>query len=166
MGRRRFPLRPYEILESVGKYLTKRVGRTKFKGKKPSYGWLEKFLGRHPELKKATAKSLELKRAKVGPEELERWYREYTTLASDLGVINKPAQIFNVDESGFAFKSPPPKTVIVGKGPGAKVQVETGGKGTISVLMCGNASGTTIPPFLCLRGKSTELVQSYGWRAS
>ena len=73
---------------------------------------------------------------------------------------NDAARCFNIDETGFqtGLKS---KRVIVERDTNAQTLAPTEGKANFSVLFCGNAAGTYIPPYVVYKG--TEGTMPCGW---
>ena len=63
------------------------------------------------------------------------------------GLLNKPSQIYNVDETGVPLNLRPPKIVTTKGRVTKKVRYHTSGrKGQVTVVGCANASGQAIPP--------------------
>ena len=64
-------------------------------------------------------------------------------------LLDKPSQIYNVDESGVPLNPHPPKVVTSKGRVTKKVRYRTSGsKGQITVVGCANASGQVIPPMI------------------
>ena len=65
------------------------------------------------------------------------------------GLMDKPSQIYNVDESGVPLNPRPPKIVTTKGRVTKKVRYRTSGrKGQVAVVGCANASGQAIPPMI------------------
>ena len=65
------------------------------------------------------------------------------------GLMDKPSQIYNVDESGVPLNPCPPKIVTTKGRVTKKVRYRTSGrKGQVTVVGCANASGQAIPPMI------------------
>ena len=64
---------------------------------------------------------------------------------SDNNLMNKPAQIYNVDESGMPLDHRPPK-VITQKGQKKVCSGTSGNKSQITVIACVSAAGHVLPP--------------------
>ncbi len=75
--------------------------------------------------------------------------------------MDKPYQIFNFDESGFALSPAPPKVVAV-KGAKHPYTVNSGTKAQITVLSCCSAGGTNIPPLIVLATKTLNPKMAIG----
>ncbi len=69
------------------------------------------------------------------------------------GLTNKPAQIFNCDESGMPLAPKPPK-VISKRGEKNPSYVTGDTKAQISILACVNAAGGWIPPMVIMDRKN------------
>ena len=64
-------------------------------------------------------------------------------------LLNKPSQIYNVDESGLPFKARRPKVVTANRRETMKVRYcSLGRKGQITIVACANAR--IIPPMVIL----------------
>ena len=60
---------------------------------------------------------------------------------------NKPAQIFNLDETGMPHDPSPPR-VVAGRGTKNPSAPASGDKSQITVLACCSAAGYSLPPFV------------------
>jgi len=61
-------------------------------------------------------------------------------------LVNKPSQLYNVDETGVPFNPRPPNIVATKGRKTKKVRYRTSGrKGQLTVVACANAAGQTIP---------------------
>ena len=122
---------------------------------KVTNGWWESFKRRHP--KQVTLRMAEpISYARLvanNPEVIDKYFDYLEESLEENGLIDKPCQIFNFDESGFALSPAPPKVVTV-KGDKHPYTVNSGKKGQITVLSCCSAGGTTIPPLLVLDTKT------------
>lgn len=67
---------------------------------RPTYDWLYSFLKRHKNLVLKKSYPLEKKRAVVTEEQVDRWFLLLGKIIEDNDLANRPAQIFNCDESG------------------------------------------------------------------
>jgi hypothetical protein len=76
-------------------------------------------------------------------------------------VIDKPAQIYNCDESGMPLEHKMPKTVAA-KGTKKVRQRTSGNKTQITVLGCASAAGHVIPPMVVFAGKNFNHTLSEG----
>ena len=79
--------------------------------------------------------------------------QDYFTLLKDTlethDLVSRPAQIYNVDESGVPFNPRPPKVVSEKGRQTKKVRYRCSGrKGQITIVACANAAGQAIPPMV------------------
>lgn len=66
----------------------------------PTQEWLYSFLNRHRNLILKKSKPLEKKRADLTTEQVNDWFQLLHKVIEENDLANKPAQIFNADESG------------------------------------------------------------------
>ena len=76
-------------------------------------------------------------------------------------VFDKPAQIYNCDESGMPLEHKMPKTVAQ-KGTKKVRQHSSGNKTQITILGCANAAGQALPPMVVFSGKNSNHALSEG----
>ena len=60
-------------------------------------------------------------------------------------LVDKPLQIYNVDESGVPLDPKPPKVITKKGSKNVRYQVY-GRKGQVTIVGCANAIGQAIPP--------------------
>lgn len=112
-------------------------------------GWWGSFRKRHPQLTFRSASQLAYARAVTQDPEVINAYQfdllEETLVKNDL--IDKPAQIFNCDESGFPLDHKPGKVISL-KGHKSLNVTTSGEKAQVTVLACSNASGYVMPPMV------------------
>ena len=113
-----------------------------------STGWWASFNRRHPQLTLRMAEPVSVART-VGTraEIIQRYFDllEKTLVQYDL--LDKPASIFNMDETGLSLGPVGPK-VVSRKGIKHPVSTTTGNKSQITVVSCVNAAGYVIPPMV------------------
>ncbi|KAJ8048631.1 hypothetical protein HOLleu_01018 [Holothuria leucospilota] len=108
--------------------------------------------GIHKAIRKPEA--LSASRARMMNETVKSQYFDLLSkVENDLGLTNKPAQIFNADESGFSLVRKPQK-VVSEKGK-KQVHAKTSGERGVNttVLLAASATGVFIPLFLSSRVK-------------
>jgi len=66
----------------------------------PTYEWFYSFLHRHKNLSLKKSKPLEKKRAALTSQQVDDWFVLLDKVISENDLANRPAQIFNADESG------------------------------------------------------------------
>ena len=121
---------------------------------KVSDGWFRRFMERHPKLslRKGDA-TANVRMESLDPETIKQYFDLLKDALVELGLVNSPAQLYNVDETGMPLDHRPPK--IVTKRGQKKVRCRTSGnKSQITVIGCVSAAGQAIPPFVIFDAKS------------
>ncbi|XP_053389346.1 uncharacterized protein LOC128552342, partial [Mercenaria mercenaria] len=87
------------------------------------------------------------------------YFIELETVLSKYNLMNIPASLWNVDETGITLDVPPPK-IACGKGEQPFI-VTSSRRATTTVIAAGNALGETIPPYVIYKGQrlSEELTK-------
>ena len=82
---------------------------------------------------------------------VDEYFQELDVILTKYNLKDKPESIYNVDESGISPAHSPPKVI----GPrGRQSQSITSPRSTTTTLIsCGNAIGTAMPPFIILKGQ-------------
>ena len=110
--------------------------------------WWERFRARHPNLTLRKGEPLSRARMKVTDRSvLDRYYDLLYHILVSNDLLNKPAQIFNCDETGIPLCHKTGK-VITDKKQKHPYTVTSGDKTQITVLACGNEAGYAIPPMV------------------
>ncbi|XP_056023023.1 uncharacterized protein LOC125660656 [Ostrea edulis] len=123
------------------------------KGKDLTMKWYYNFMKRWPELHAVKPSGLSELRAKAAsPECIKKYFEELETIIDRHGLRDKPQHIFNADEKGINTGGSKPPNIISAKGMPAQI-VTSERPQTITVLGCGNALGSSIPPYLMFPGK-------------
>ena len=119
-----------------------------------SNGWWERFCIRHPSLTLRTTVPLSLARAMATDYTmLENYFDMLQETLEANGIFNQPSNIFNCDETGFPLSPKAPK-VISKKGLKQPSHLTSDTKSQITVLVCANAAGYVIPPFVIFDRKT------------
>ena len=113
-----------------------------------SHGWWESFRRRHPNITLRTASPLSYARI-VGsnPCIIGRYFDLLEKTLEENEFLDKPSQIFNLDETGMPLDPTPPK-VVAGRGMKNPSAPSSGDRSHITVLACCSASGYALPPFV------------------
>ena len=122
--------------------------------------WFYNFLSRWPELKVTKPSSLTELRAKCANEKsITSYFNELGRIMNKYDLINKPHNIYNIDEKGINTEYRPPN-VVAGHNCKAQAIMAERSK-TITVIGGGNAAGHQIPPFFVFPGARLvpELLQ-------
>ena len=113
-----------------------------------SGGWWESFKRRHPQMTLRTAEPLAYARAVASnPVILDRYFDILEQTLTENGIMDKPCQVFNCDETGMPLAPSPPKVVTV-KGDKHPYSINCGNRAQITVLSCCSAAGYAIPPLV------------------
>ncbi len=126
------------------------------------YGWWQRFRQRHNSLSMRTAAPLGLPRAQaMDRDTMTRYFDILECALSENGLLDRPSQIFNCDESGMPLSPKPPK-IIAKKGEKNPSYVTGDTKTQISILACVNAAGQWIPPMVIFDRKSLKPALTIG----
>ena len=148
MSRWGFGLLKEEIKNVVHEYVIKHNIKTAFKNNRPGVDWFLAFKERH-NLAVKKPESLEVTRRNVtsDPFIIYDLYKQCESEINRLNLKSKPAQIYNLDESGFC--TDPSKTkVVTEKGKPAHRTIQGSGRENTTVLACVNAAGKALPPLI------------------
>ena len=138
-----YPRTRKQVLTIVQEHLIK-----KGSSKVVTNGWWQRFSKRHENLSLRTAAPLSLPRAKaMDRDTIDHYFEVLESTMRENGIITKPGQIFNCDETGIPLAPKPPK-VIAKRGEKNPSYITGDTKAQISVLACVNAAGRWIPPMV------------------
>lgn len=149
MAERGMGLKPSEFITLVQSIIKKDNRANKFKDGRPGYKWYTLFMKRNSHIVKITPEStLELSRAKVTREVIDKWYSNFRDFLVSKKLLDQPAQLWNADETGFSMASK--ATRVIGPARGSKTHVPhvTAGKERLTVMFVGSAAGKMMPPFI------------------
>lgn len=91
-----------EFVDVVQSFINKIDRKTMFNNEnRPGESWYRGFLKQNPQVKLRAARTLDKKRAKITPADLDEWYSDFEKFVNQFGLRNRPGQIWNCDESGF-----------------------------------------------------------------
>ena len=125
-------------------------------------GWWERFRQRHPKLTLKAAVPLSYARAMATDQDvLSRYFDMLEDCLKGNGIFNRPANIFNCDETGLPLN---PKCLKVIDEVGSKNPSYLTGnsKSQITVLACTSAAGYALPPFVIFARKSINPALTKG----
>lgn len=127
------------------------------------FDWLQSFLRRNPKLSIRKSEGISKNRALGMNKSVVKEYfdlLEKTMIENDL--VNKPGNIFNMDESGLQLNNKPGQVIAL-KGSKCVSTITSGEKGeTISIVCCFNGEGNYIPPYCIIKGKNKKKEFSDG----
>ena len=119
-----------------------------------SHGWWESFRKRHPHLVLKTDEKLSyFQFVSTNQDVIDRYLDLLRDTLSNNKLLDRPAQIFNCDETGMLLDQAQPY-VVAAKGQNHQLTVVTGSKKQITVLVCANTSGNALPPLVIFARKA------------
>ena len=113
-----------------------------------SSGWWERYIKRHPQIALRVAVPLSMARAMASDREvLDRYFNMLEDCLQSNRILDKPARIFNCDETGVPLN---PKSLKVIDKVGSKnpSYLSSGCKSQITVMACTCAAGYAIPSLI------------------
>lgn len=115
--------------------------------------WLRSFLERNPDLSIRQAEGFSLARAKeMNRGEVGKFFELLRNILSENNLIDRPANIFNMDEAGVQIINKPSK-VLAFKGTKDVHVLTSRERGeNVTVIGCCSADGTFLAPILILKG--------------
>ena len=127
-------------------------------------GWFNRFDLRWPELKRVRQRAAEPNLGKqnskgAAPEELKTYYSELEEVMDKYELRGKPQYIYFMDETAIVME---PDKVCAVKGDKSVMNAKSV-SAQLTVVGCGNAAGSYLPPFLIFKGKKKkpELSEKY-----
>ena len=145
----RVPLNTLELRSLVKGYLDK-IGLIDniFKDNTPGVDWMYSFMKRH-NLTKRVADNVKRSRAEITPDLLKSYFHNLENELKDIPAAN----IFNYDETNLS-DDPGSKTVIVPRGLRRVERIVEHSKQSTSVMFCGSADGTYLPPMVVYQSEN------------
>ena len=125
-------------------------------------GWFNRFMDRNPKLslRKGDA-TANVRMDSLNADTMKQYFSLLKDTLQEHGVMDSPAQIYNVDETGMPLDHRPPK-ILTKKGQ-KKVRYRTSGnKSQIIVIGCVSAVGHAIPPFVIFDAKNLNAEWTNG----
>ena len=118
-------------------------------------------MSRHIELCHRTAVPLSVARAMATDQNvLDRYFEMLTETFIDNGLINRPTQIYNCDETGMPLGATSNK--VVAKVNSKPCSIISNDKTHITVLLCVSAAGVSLPPFVIFKRKTMNQELAIG----
>ena len=116
-------------------------------------GWWQRYCQRHQNVALHTAVPLSVARAMASdPDVLDRYFRMLLDTFTANGLLHKPTQIYNCDETGMPLGATHRRVVTrVGSHPSC---INSNSKQQITVLACVSAAGVALPPFVIFERKT------------
>ncbi|XP_028518723.1 uncharacterized protein LOC114576372 [Exaiptasia diaphana] len=131
------------------------------KGGSLSKKWWQGFLKRHPEISMRASQNFCVVRTLVTHNMIHTFYERLLEAMTTNGgsLLEKPAHIYNCDESGFSFDAIN-KIVAAARGIKHVPRVSKGQHKKVTVLACASADGNTMPPMFIYKNKSGRVPAS------
>lgn len=115
--------------------------------------WLRSFLERNPDVFIRQAEGLSLARAKgMSREEVGKFFKLLTKIVTENNLIDRPANIFNMDEAGIQIINKPSKLLAPEGAKDVHVLTSRERRENVTVIGRCNAEGMFLPPVLILKG--------------
>lgn len=123
--------------------------------------WFNGLKSRHPDLAIRKPQKVSTSRSRMmNNEVVSSYFKDLGTLLTSNNLINKPKQIWNLDETGISLEHTP-QNVIAKKGAHQIPGRVSCAKENISVSACVNANGESLPPMIIVRGKTHKALWSF-----
>lgn len=119
--------------------------------------WFHGFLRRNKDLSIRKSEGLSLARAKgMNRTDVNNFFTLLLKILTENQLLDKPGNIFNVDETGIQINNKPGK-VLATKGAKDVYSLTTAERGeNISLISCCSAEGYFLPPVLIFKGKNKK----------
>ena len=120
-----------------------------FKNNFPSYEWACSFLKRHSQkLQQRIYQNIKCVRASVSAEEIRKYFDNLKrSLVNDDGTPINDDHIFNYDETNLC-DDPGVKRCVFRRGIKYPERIQDSTKSSTSIMFCGSASGSVLPPYV------------------
>ena len=117
-------------------------------------GWWKRFCQRNPQLSHRTAVPLSVARAMATDEHvIDHYFEMLTDTLSNNGLMHKPMQLYNCDETGMPLGAYHHK-VVAQAGSNPTCITSNSSKSQVTVLACVSATGVAMPPFVIFQRKT------------
>lgn len=119
--------------------------------------WFISFLERNPTLTIRKAEGISLARASgMNRTDVNKYFDLLEKTMSKEDLLNKPASIYNMDETGLQLNNEPGKVVAKKGSKDVHLVTSAEKRETITVIACCNAEGNFLPPFCIFKGKNKK----------
>jgi len=127
-----------------------------FKQGKPSNMWYRRLKGRHTSFSLRTPEATgTVRHDAMSRVRLANYFSELKNVIEMHNFASFPERIWNMDETGLNVAHKP-RQVIAKKGAKSIHGKTSGARETVTVIACGNAAGSYIPPHFIMPGKSRK----------
>ena len=147
-----YPLSTFDVQMFTKSYL-ERIGKNipKFQnGVFPGKDWVKSFMQRHDnEISERMAANITRARAGVTKETMESYFNNLKSTISDC----PPSNLFNYDETNVS-DDPGKRRLVFRRGTKYPEHISNHSKAATSIMMCGAADGTLLPPYVIYRSEN------------
>uniref|UniRef100_A0A6P7FV29 Uncharacterized protein LOC114331403 n=1 Tax=Diabrotica virgifera virgifera TaxID=50390 RepID=A0A6P7FV29_DIAVI len=139
-----------ELRQIIKSYLN-RQGKniTRFKDNTPGIDWVKSFLSRHKDLTARIASNIKRSRAALNADQMTEYIENLRQTITGV----EPDAIFNYDETNLT-DDPGKNKVLTKRGVKYPERICNSSKSSISLMMCGNAAGELLPPYVVYKSKN------------
>ena len=142
-----FPFTEKDLQKFVMVYLDKRGSVTRFKDNMPTHMFMDRLIQRHPDLGLRKTNLIKRARASVSAEDIEQFFTRYEKVVAGV----PPENILNYDETNLR-DDPGSKKCLFKKGTKYCERVRNSSKQSISIMVCGSATGELLPVMVIYKG--------------
>lgn len=162
---RGFGLGRKQMLNRIGS-LCKKYKISGFKNGTPSKHVWYSLKSRHPELTLRKPEKLGTVRARMLNEVVvQKYFNDLRKIITELNLTEKPAYIWNCDETGKQLEHTPVR-VVAAKGTKNVVGRTSNDRSHITIMACVNAAGGRMPPMVIVKGKTAKSLFGYNTAAA
>lgn len=145
-----FPVTVMDLKVIAQSYLNSIGRKVKiFKNNIPGRAWVEGFLKRHHDISRRVARNISLNRASVNEGTVERFFQN---LKEEIEGV-PPENLWNYDETNLQ-DDPGCTKVLVKRGTKYPERIRNATKACTTVMMCGNANGDCLPPYVIFKAEN------------
>ena len=132
-----------------------------FKKSRPSQMWWRRLKTRNPSFSLRTPEATSSGRHQAMTRlRIAKYFSALKGVMEKADLLNKPARIWNMDETGINMTHKPGK-VLAKRGSKAIHGKSSDSREMITVIACGNAEGRVIPAHLIIPGKTEKKLHGY-----
>ena len=153
-----------QLMQQAGKLAQAMEIRTPWKTH-PGKQWWAGFKARNPDVTIRRPEGLSSVRSRaLNPTIVGEYFILLHSVMNELGLQNQPSTVWNMDETPLNFTHTPVR-VVAGKSERSTPGKTGNSREGVTVIACGNASGTVIPPLIIVKGKTRKSVEGYNMDA-
>lgn len=154
-----FPLSSTDLRHVIKDYLDSQGRTSRFVNNMPGPDFVTSFMQRHPILSKRKANLIKRGRAAVTHEIVQDFFKRFAVSAQGV----PPENMHNYDET-YLQDNPGCITAIYKKGTKHAEHVRNHSKTSISVMICGSATGKLLHPYVVYKGQNVYRAWCEGYK--